>query len=147
MIWSKCLYLMPRLQVGWVGDRLQTCREAETGFLNKKVWGSWGDRVAVSLSFLQVGASGLQDVSWEDGLGKGLGCSQVQEGQSDRWPLWLSPDVYCARWERVSIKPRAIKQVRVTESWAVRRVGNWPDPFNCLTLFISTLPVPWIYYQ
>ena len=55
-------------------------------------------------------------MSWNNGLGKGPSCSQVQEGQSDHWILWLVPDVYFGRWEKVSIKPWAIKQVRITES-------------------------------
>ena len=52
----------------------------------------------VSLLFLWAGASGFQDVSGENRLGKGLGCSQVQEGQPDQ-PLWLAPGVYHVRWE------------------------------------------------
>ena len=70
----------------------------------------------VSFLFFQVGTSGFQDVSLESGLGTGLGCSQVQEGQSDYGPFWLVPDVYCVWWERVLIKPRAINCVGITES-------------------------------
>ena len=58
--------------------------------------------------FFQVDASGFQDMSPDNGLGKGRGCSQVQEGQSDHRPLTLAPDVYCGRWERVSVKPRRL---------------------------------------
>ena len=59
--------------------------------------------------FFLAGASGFQDVSQDNGLGEGPACSQVQEGQSDHLTMWLVPDVYCVQWERVSIKPRAIK--------------------------------------
>ena len=44
----------------------------------------------VRLLFLWAGASGFQDASLDNGLGNGLGCSQVQEGQSDHRPLWLA---------------------------------------------------------
>ena len=54
-------------------------------------------------------------------VGKGHGYSQVQEGHSDHWPLWLASDVYCARWGRVFMKPQAIKQVW---TWAVQWVGK-----------------------
>ena len=75
------------------------------GFLKEKVCGLWGNEGGVSLLFFQGVASGFQDVSWHNGLGKRLDCSQVQEGQSDHWALWLMADVYCGRWERVLIKP------------------------------------------
>ena len=66
-----------------------------------------------SLLFFWAVTSGFQDVSQHSGLGKGLGCSQVQEGQSDHWPLYLVSDVCCGRWE---FKLRAIKWVGITES-------------------------------
>ena len=69
----------------------------------------------VSLLFFSTVASGFQDVSQDNRLGKGLGCSQVQEGQSDHRPRWLAPGVYCAQWERVSIRLQAIKRVGITE--------------------------------
>ena len=90
--------------------------EAGMGFLKEKAWGLQGDREVTSLLFFWAGASGFQDVSWDNALVKGLDCSQVQEGQSDHWPWWLAPDVYCVQWERVSIKPQAIKPVGITES-------------------------------
>ena len=68
-------------------------------------------------------ASGFQDVSRDNGLGKGLGYSQIQEGQSDPL-LWLVPDVYCMWWDRVPAKPQAIILVGITESWAVQQVGK-----------------------
>lgn len=61
--------------------------------------------------FFQAGASGLQNVSWDKGLGKGPGSSQVQEGQSGCWLLWLEPSVYYTWWERVLIGPLAAKPV------------------------------------
>ena len=42
-----------------------------------------GDKGGVSLLFFWASASGFQDVSRDDGLGKGPGCFQVQEGQSE----------------------------------------------------------------
>ena len=54
-------------------------------------------------------SSGFQNVSQDNRLGKGQGSCQVREGPSDHRPLCLVPDVYCARWERVSVKPGAIK--------------------------------------
>ena len=61
-------------------------------------------------------------MNWDDGLGQGLGCSRVQEGQSGHRPLWQSPGVYRAWWERAP----ATKRVGTTESGAFQRVGNWP---------------------
>ena len=60
---------------------------------------------------------------------------------------------YCARCERVSIKPGAIKPVRISDSWAVQQVGelaclghgqsgglgNWPDPFRRLVNFVNMM--------
>ena len=113
MIWSKWLYLMLCLQA-----------EARMGFLKEKAWSLWGNEGGVSLLFFWAVASGFQDVSQDNKLGQGRSCSQVQEGQSDHWPLWLASDVYYERWERVSIKPWAIKWVGITESWAVPWVRN-----------------------
>ena len=96
---------------------------ARMGLLKEKR-GDCGEIGEELVSFFWEGASGLQDESWDNGLGKGPGCSQVQECQSDHWPLWLEPDVSCERWERVSIKPRAIKPARITESWTVQWVGK-----------------------
>ena len=53
--------------------------------------------------------SGFQDMSQDNGLGKGQGCSQVQELQCGHWLLWSVPGVHCAQWERVSSKPQATK--------------------------------------
>ena len=90
--------------------------EGKKGVFKEKVQSLWGDRGGVSLLFLWAVASGFQDVPWDNGLDKGPGCSQVQEGQSDHWTLWLAPDVYFPWWERVSIKPWATKRVGITES-------------------------------
>ena len=79
--------------------------EGKNGVLKRKSVGLWGNKGGVSLLFFWTVASGIQVVSQDSGLGKGMDCSQVQEGQSDHWPLWLVPNTYCARWERVSIKP------------------------------------------
>ena len=49
-------------------------------FLKEKAQGLWGGRGAASLLFFQVVASGFQDVSWDNGLGRGLGCSRYRRG-------------------------------------------------------------------
>ena len=80
----------------------------ERGFLKIKCGVCEGGKGEVSILLFWVGASGFQDMSRDNGLGKGPACSQAQEGQSDHEPLKLASDVYCVRWERVSIKLRAI---------------------------------------
>ena len=52
--------------------------------------------------------SGFQDMSQDNGLGKGQGCSQVQEDQPNHLLLRLAPGVYCVQWERLFIKPPAV---------------------------------------
>ena len=92
---------VPLLEAALTGglslDRLQQQREARMGVLKEKAQGcgGWQDKVGVSLLFFWIVASGC--VSQDYGLGKGPGCSQVQEGQSDHQPLRLASDVYCAR--------------------------------------------------
>ena len=89
------------------------------GFLKKK----HRERGGVSLLLFWAGASGFQDVSQDNGLGKGPGCSQVQEGQSEHQSLRLAQmSIVCGG--RVSIKLWATKQVRITEYWAVLPVGK-----------------------
>ena len=65
------------------------------GFFKEKARGLSEGRGGVSLLFFWATGSGFQDLSPDNGLGKGPGCSQVQEGQPDHWPLGLAPDVYC----------------------------------------------------
>ena len=114
------------LCLGWTESGLSAAPgEAGMGFFKGNLRSLWGDRGGVSLLFFWSVASEFQDMSQDNRLGKGPGCSQVQEGQTDHWPLWLVSDVYCARWERASCKPRAIiNRVRITESWAVQWVGK-----------------------
>ena len=78
--------------------------EARVGFLKEKTQGLWGNEGGVSLLFFWAVASGLKDVHQDNGLSKGPGCSQVQEGQSDHLPLWLVSDVYYGREFRLSLR-------------------------------------------
>ena len=102
--------LFDAVLIGWLRlDILQLQGEARMGFLKEKAWGLWGNEGGVILLFFWAGASGFQDVSSDNGLIKGPGCSQVREGQPDCQPLWLAPDVYCVWWKRVLIKLWATK--------------------------------------
>ena len=89
--------LFDAVLIGWLRlDILQLQGEARMGFLKEKAWSLWGNEGGVSLLFFWAVASGFQDVSQDNKLGQGRSCSQVQEGQSDHWPLWLASEVYCA---------------------------------------------------
>ena len=49
------------------------------GFLKEKVWGLWGARGGVNLLFFWAVASGFQDVSQDNGLGKGWPVPQYRK--------------------------------------------------------------------
>ena len=92
-------------------DQLQPWREVRIGLLKE-----WGIGMGQSLALLGgcLRASGCESAQWVKQRPRC--CSQVQEGQSDHWSLWLASDVYCARWQRVFIKLQPIKRIRITES-------------------------------
>ena len=66
--------------------------------------------------FFWTVASEFQDVSRDYGLGKGLGCSPVQEGQSDHQPLWLAPDVYCKNGKEFQLSHKLSSELGITGS-------------------------------